>query len=101
MLTKFQAIQSILEVSYILQFKYTFVSLCLSLQRLSLASCLGKRSSLSQTACISFLQSMLTKTLMSTAHNKHILLCKDALLRAVTGKEQQLFLDNYSMAFVV
>lgn len=51
MLKKFQAIQSILEVSYILQLKYTFVSLCLSLQKLSLAGCLGKRegwSSLSQ-----------------------------------------------------
>lgn len=43
MLRKFQAIQSIHGVSYILQFKYTLVSLCLSLQRLLLAGCLGKR----------------------------------------------------------
>lgn len=40
-------------------------------------------------------------TLMNTAYNKNIFLCKDALLVALTGKEQQLFPDNYSIAFVV
>lgn len=39
-------------------------------------------------------------TLMNTAYNKNIFLCKDALLVALTGKEQQLFPDN-SIAFVV